>query len=204
MTPAGFTVLRKSLGLSQDELAALMGRDRRAIMSVENGDGLVPPLYALAIERLSLGAAVAKQDLNLPPASVRNDALAYHAILRGEPPETLIASRRTLAMHDGLYIAEFHGPHGSGTGTASLVNGRIRGGDGAMYYSGHYAWEGEDFSATVNVNKYAGGAEVSIFGLDSFTLTISGAGKGDIAEFVACTPAAPRLKMHGSLKRVAD
>lgn len=173
-------------------------------MGVENGEAPAPPLYALAIERLALGAAVTKQDLNLPPAGVRSDALAYHAILRGESPENLIFKRRNDAMRDGLYIAEFQGPFGFGSGTASLTNGRIRGGDGAMYYYGPYSWDDEDFSATINVNKYAAGPGSSIFGLDSFTLTISGAGKGDIAEFVARTPAVPHMKMHGSLKRVAD
>ena len=51
MTPRKYKAIRRDLGLTQAELAALLGIDRRTVISREQG-GPIPEEAALAIEHL--------------------------------------------------------------------------------------------------------------------------------------------------------
>lgn len=53
MTPAEFTAARKSLGLTQAELASALGLSRQASISdMEGGRSAIRPIYAREVQRL--------------------------------------------------------------------------------------------------------------------------------------------------------
>jgi len=53
MTPADFQTIRKSLSLTQAQLAEEMGVKPRTIWGLENQTGEIPRLYALALTALA-------------------------------------------------------------------------------------------------------------------------------------------------------
>ena len=58
-------------------------------------------------------------------------------------------------MLDGFYSVEFITHLGPGGGVALLKDGRLRGGDAAMYYSGTYDVHGDKFTANIQVFGHA-------------------------------------------------
>ena len=55
MTPAEFRAARKSLGLRQDQLAAVLGFERGHISRMETGASPIMPTTALAMQALLMG-----------------------------------------------------------------------------------------------------------------------------------------------------
>ncbi|WP_372014554.1 helix-turn-helix transcriptional regulator (plasmid) [Tistrella mobilis] len=84
MTPSEFSALRKALGYTQAQLAEALGMGRRTIIDIEAGTTPVRVIHILALERLSLTAAVEHRDPMRATASVRREALDITALIRGE------------------------------------------------------------------------------------------------------------------------
>ena len=53
MTPAEFRAARLAMGLEQTELAAMMDVSTRTIVARESNGGMVPGVYALAMDALT-------------------------------------------------------------------------------------------------------------------------------------------------------
>ena len=83
MTPAELEALRKSMDLTQIEMAEAMGLSLRAYTNAERGTGDVRRLYQLAVERLAMSFAAGAEDPMIAPASVRSDALKIAKTITG-------------------------------------------------------------------------------------------------------------------------
>lgn len=78
--------LRQSAGLTQTEMAALMGLGKSAYVDLEVDDPdwkKFKPRHLLALERVSLKLAVERGDINLALPSVRRDALDLAKLITG-------------------------------------------------------------------------------------------------------------------------
>ncbi|MDP2123292.1 MAG: GrlR family regulatory protein [Parvibaculum sp.] len=104
-----------------------------------------------------------------------------------------------MPLKDGLFKIEFQTPLGAGAGVVVLEQGRVRGGDSIMYYSGTYRQNGDDFSANVVAKKHSQG--VSVMGGDA-SLSIQGKVTGDAAMLTGSAAEAPQLKLKARLSRI--
>ena len=104
-----------------------------------------------------------------------------------------------MALLEGLFKIEFQTHVGAGAGVVVLEQGRVRGGDGTMYYSGTYQQNGDDFSARVATKKHSPG--VSVMGGDA-TVSIQGKVTGDTAMLTGTAAEAPTIKLQARLSRL--
>ena len=81
MTTEEFIEARHRLRLTQTQLAEAMGMSGRSIAEVESGRSPVRTVHVLALERLSLDAAVAARDPMLALPAIRGAALKLAAVL---------------------------------------------------------------------------------------------------------------------------
>lgn len=84
MDRANLAALRKAFGLTQSEMATLMGLSSRAYQEIESGRSPLREIHVLAAERVALSMAVRKPDLSLAPANVRKEALELARLITGE------------------------------------------------------------------------------------------------------------------------
>ena len=66
---------RKTLGLTQTEMAGRIGLSLRAYQDIEAGVSKLRPIHVAAAERVALALAVERGDPMLAPAGVRRQAL---------------------------------------------------------------------------------------------------------------------------------
>ena len=66
---------RKTLGLTQTEMAGRIGLGLRAYQDIEAGVSKLRPIHVAAAERVALALAVERGDPMLAPAGVRRQAL---------------------------------------------------------------------------------------------------------------------------------
>lgn len=85
MTSEEMLALRKSLELTQIEMAEIMGMKMRAYQEIEAGRSPVREIHRLAAERGALHLAVTRGEPMLAPASVRRDALKIAQLIVGDP-----------------------------------------------------------------------------------------------------------------------
>lgn len=83
MTPDQAIGLRKTLGLTQTELANRLGMGLRAWQEIEGGRSPVRLVHQLALERIALSIGLERGDINAVPASVRRDALDLARLIAG-------------------------------------------------------------------------------------------------------------------------
>ncbi len=107
-------------------------------------------------------------------------------------------------VKDGLYKVHFKTPLGEGFGVAALLNGKVRGGDGGIYYLGSYATNGDEFTAEITTNRYANIPGGSVFGVDKVNLTLRGKSNGLSAQVVGQAKEAPGVTFQASLAWIAD
>ncbi|MEN2980964.1 helix-turn-helix domain-containing protein [Tistrella bauzanensis] len=88
MTSVEFAAARKALGFTQGQLAEALGMGRRSIADIEAGTSPVRVIHVLALERLSLSAAIEHRDPMRAAASIRREALDLAALIRGEAATT--------------------------------------------------------------------------------------------------------------------
>jgi len=106
-------------------------------------------------------------------------------------------------LENGEYSAWFRTPQGQGTGTVTLANGRITGGDSAISYQGTYERDGDRFTATVNTFRHCNG-QPSIFGIDELELRLVGQSRDFSIVCHGTAEQAPGLAFHATLIRKRD
>ncbi|MCS3738243.1 hypothetical protein FHX16_000186 [Rhizobium sp. BK661] len=103
---------------------------------------------------------------------------------------------------EGLWIVEFSSPGGEGSGTVVFSNGRLLGGDGSYYYSGHYSLKDSQITATLTANHYSGPLS-NVFGpLRTVTLSLQGAVGGDLIMAQGISKGPPTMRGSFRLRRV--
>jgi hypothetical protein len=103
-------------------------------------------------------------------------------------------------LTDGFYIVQFRTPKGTGAGVLTLADGKLRGGDSAIMYTGSYSQEGDKFTAQVSTKRHTQGMP-SVFGVDSVTLTLAGKSSDSAA---SCTGTAAGITFQADLHRASD
>ena len=106
-------------------------------------------------------------------------------------------------MRNGLYGVQFNTPIGSGAGVVTLADGKLSGGDSALYYLGTYYSEGNRLSAEMRTGRHSL-VMPSVFGIDNLLISLSGTIEGDKVQFTAIAQEAPSLSVWGSISRLAD
>ena len=77
-------------------------------------------------------------------------------------------------MHrDGEYAVWFRTVYAEGTGIVFLDNGRITGGDSMFAYGGSYEIDGDRFTATLTIRRFAEGT-TTVFGVDEVEARLTG------------------------------
>ena len=103
---------------------------------------------------------------------------------------------------EGFWTVQFSGVQGFGSGSVILIGGHIFGGDSAFLYTGTYRAEGSNFTADVQVNKFAPGMP-SVMGQDRFSLALKGALNGNVIAVTGSIPGTP-LQFRGNLTKQAE
>ena len=108
-------------------------------------------------------------------------------------------------MKPGLYATHFITAHGSGAGVVYLSEGRLRGGDGALFYVGDYTVDGESFRATVRTARHTPDPELeSVFGVDEVDIHLNGKWSGNMITAEGLSPQAPGIRFQAHLKWLSD
>lgn len=76
---------RSSTGLSQANLAEMMGMKLRAYQDLESGVSQISQRHWQALETASLRLALMNGNVDLALPSIRRDALDFAAMVRGDP-----------------------------------------------------------------------------------------------------------------------
>ncbi|HEX4409973.1 MAG TPA: GrlR family regulatory protein [Xanthobacteraceae bacterium] len=110
-------------------------------------------------------------------------------------------------MKNGLYKVEFETPLGTRAGIVFLQDGKIRGGDSAMFYVGTLTENGEDLAADVQSRFHTMGTGVaSVFGpeIKQAHLTLKGKAFGTAATFWGNAAEAPDVSFQARVRRISD
>lgn len=106
-------------------------------------------------------------------------------------------------MIDGLYSVEFQTPAGAGSGVVYFSDGKLNGGDAAIFYVGTYKEDGSAFKATVKTGRHADNGIVSVFGTDEVQIDIDGTVSGDRITAKGSSPQAPGMQFQANLRKIA-
>jgi hypothetical protein len=106
-------------------------------------------------------------------------------------------------LTDGFYGVRFKTPRGEGAGVVMLANGKMRGGDSSLAYSGSFAQDGDNFNAKVATSRHAQGL-LSVFGVDAVNITLTGKSSGTGANCTGTAAEAPGLTFQAVLSRISD
>jgi transcriptional regulator with XRE-family HTH domain len=83
MTIDDLISLRKGMGLTQSDLAQLLGMSTRALQQIENGRSELREVHILAVERIALSQAVKTANIQIAPITVRREALELSNLIKG-------------------------------------------------------------------------------------------------------------------------
>ena len=108
-----------------------------------------------------------------------------------------------MQVKDGLYSVRFQTAKGGGAGVVFLQNGKLRGGDTSMWYTGQYADNAGKFTANVAVARHAQGLP-SIFGIDHVNIVLTGDSTETGAQTIGYSPQAPGVSVSASFSRLSD
>ena len=108
-------------------------------------------------------------------------------------------------MENGLYKVEFRTPLGAGAGVVFLQNGRIHGGNSAMFYTGSMFEQGNDLTAQVegNIHTQMAGMQ-SVFGVNHTHISLKGTGNGKTASFTGTAKEVPNVSFQAKLTKISD
>jgi hypothetical protein len=108
-------------------------------------------------------------------------------------------------IRDGLYKVEFHTPLGAGAGVVHLLDGKLRGGDAGLFYTGSYATDGNNFMANVATDRHTQmPGIVSVFGIDRVHITLRGTYQGEVIDAAGVAAEAPNVPFKARLQRIGD
>lgn len=86
MTRDDLVALRKTMGLTQTEMAERIGLTLRPYQAIEKGESTIRPVHIRAAERAALTEAVRQGNPMLAPAAVRREALDLARLITGAGP----------------------------------------------------------------------------------------------------------------------
>lgn len=99
-------------------------------------------------------------------------------------------------MVEGLFHAHFSTDKDQGDGVAYLQDGKLHGGDSAMYYRGTYSIDGDRFEADLEVGCHTENTPItSITGADVARHKISGTVQGDKVVCKVQTDQSPSVEL---------
>jgi len=84
-----------------------------------------------------------------------------------------------------------------------LDNGKILGGDSAMYYVGTYQENGSQFTAVLETRFHTNNMG-SVLGVPNARLDLQGTSSGDTATLSGSTPNNPSVRFGAKLEYIAD
>ena len=110
-------------------------------------------------------------------------------------------------MQNGLYKVEFKTPLGIGAGVVFLRDGKVHGGDSAMFYVGQLSGADENLTAEVEGKYHTTGTGVgNVFGptIQHTHISLKGNGSGTAASFNGTAKEAPGVPFQATLKKISD
>jgi hypothetical protein len=108
-------------------------------------------------------------------------------------------------MIEGVFKVSFATPLARGEGVVILSDGKVAGGDSAMYYVGTYGQDGNSFVANVRTGRHTTNPSLqNVFGADNVRISISGTVAGTTINGKGQSPDAPGLSFTANLTKVAD
>ena len=108
-------------------------------------------------------------------------------------------------MQEGLYKAEFHTVHGTGTGVIYAINGKLRGGNSAFAFIGNYTDNSDGIQVKVTTQRHnPDPAFRPLFGNDMITITLKGADNGSMVDFEGTALQLPGVHFRAVLTRISD
>jgi hypothetical protein len=109
------------------------------------------------------------------------------------------------ALQEGLYKVQFHTAHGAGSGVIYATNGKLRGGNSALAFIGHYNDAGSSIQVKVSTERHNDDpAFKSLFGTDRVTLTLTGTENGSLVDFEGTALQLPGVAFRAILTRISD
>jgi hypothetical protein len=105
-------------------------------------------------------------------------------------------------MRNGSYSAWFRTQLGEGFGIIALNDGILSGGDSVSVYSGAYALDGQEFTASVAARRRTEGP--SVFSIDNVDLRLTGRSTPNTASCTGTAEQAPGLTFEATLIRIVD
>ena len=108
-------------------------------------------------------------------------------------------------LSDGLYRVAFKTPLGAGTGVIYLRDGKLWGGDMALYYVGTYSQDGNEFQADVTTARHTDYPEIrSVFGIDRVHIILRGTATESAAKTTGSALEAPGIPFSAESNRLSD
>jgi T3SS negative regulator,GrlR len=108
-------------------------------------------------------------------------------------------------LREGLYKAEFHTVHGTGTGVLYATSGKLRGGNSAFAFSGNYTSNGDEILVRIATQRHNDDpAFKPLFGTDMITLMLKGNENGDMVDFEGSALQLPGVVFRAVLTRIGD
>jgi hypothetical protein len=104
---------------------------------------------------------------------------------------------------NGKYSAWFRTHLGEGTGTVTLQDGNVSGGDTVIAYSGSYEQDGDNFRADISIKRHSPG-QLSVFGIDDVDIALTGKSVGMTASCHGKSKPAPGMTFEATLIRMTD
>jgi hypothetical protein len=108
-------------------------------------------------------------------------------------------------LREGLYKAEFHTVHGTGTGVLYATSGKLRGGNSAFAFSGTFTDGGDEILVKISTQRHNHDpAFKPLFGTDMITLMLKGKQNGDMVDFEGSALQLPGVTFRAVLTRIGD
>lgn len=86
-----------------------------------------------------------------------------------------------------------------------LQNGKIRGGDSGICYTGTYSETGDQVTARVVTDRHTHTPGVgAVFGIDRANISLSGTSMGDSAQMTGTAAEVPGVRLQAILTRIVD
>jgi hypothetical protein len=106
-------------------------------------------------------------------------------------------------LQNSKYSVWFRTPKGEGHGIISLMDGNLSGGDNVSSYTGTYVQAGDEFTATIAVERHSQG-QPSVFGIDNVDIALSGKSTSTTASCFGTANQAPGVTFQATLIRIVD